>query len=162
MVHRCLCIYVYMAILPYNYPRRGGFFNLDMTVFFLLFLNTGQEIPCSGRAEHVYQRHTAPSAPLLVTSAWFDWLKTNHPSDVAHWPALQPTGAKDLFMVTAITAYISWPSEPDLLALPLSESIRKSSGSAWLAQTSDLPWRIRSIQGGKNKVPLQLVKQRYF
>lgn len=126
----------YMYIWPSSHTimhEWEDFSTQTWHTFFLLFLNTRQEIPCSGRAEHAYQRHPTPFVPLLVTSVWLDWLKTNQPSDLAHWPALLPVGTKDLFMVTAITAYINWPSESDLLALPLSESIRKSSGSAWLA-----------------------------
>lgn len=48
-----------------------------------------------------------PPLSYLYTSAWFDSLKTNQPPDLAHWPALLPMGAKDLFMVTAISAYVN-------------------------------------------------------
>lgn len=81
---------------------------------------------------------TTKGTPSLLYLCWLQVpdltsKKMNKLSDLAHWPPLLPMGAKDLFMVTAITAHINWPSESDLLALPLTESVRKSSGSAWLA-----------------------------
>lgn len=153
-VHRCLCIhvctcicvymctqtYIYKYVHMYIWPSSHtiihegeAFANKTWHILFLPFLNTGQEIPCSGTAKHTCQQHNTPFVSLLVTDALLDCLKTNQSSDLPHWPVPLPTGAKDLFMLTAITACINWPSESDLPALPLSESIRKSSCSAWLA-----------------------------
>lgn len=81
-------------------------FCLVMTHFFHPFLNTGQEIPCSGRAACV------PIVCCLFSiSIGYKCLiclvKKTQLSEPAHWPSFLPVGAGDLFMVTAITAYIN-------------------------------------------------------
>lgn len=144
------CMYIYTQIPigiyghpPNQYPWKGGFSNLDVTSFFSSFIKhrtrdtlqrkSWARVPTAHRPVH-----TSVGCKCLTR-----WVK-NKPTSRRSPPACTfANRSKDLLTVTAITAHISWPSESDLLALPLSESIRKSSGSAWLAETSDLPCRIR-------------------
>lgn len=77
-VHRCLCIhvctcicvymctqtYIYKYVHMYIWPSSHtiihegeAFANKTWHILFLPFLNTGQEIPCSGTAKHTCQQH---------------------------------------------------------------------------------------------------------